>query len=250
MENRSFSRYRNLSTLVHKIDPITKLICFIILTTSVFLIESKHDWLFMITMVFVFSLFARVRFKSYFTVLIYLIPFFLLMLFFYWLSIGDIESAAFVVTILTVRMYIFIMIAIIYTSSTKEMDIAYSIEWMITPLKYIKVPTYEISMIIMLAIRFIPLMFEDINLIMTAQTSRGVNVYNGNFITKIKGVASSLLPMLVLAFKRSEDISNAMVIRGYEIGKKRSKYKKNKFGLLEIVSLLIIIMMLTTIIMF
>ncbi len=128
------------------------------------------------------------------------------------------------------------------------MEIASSIEWFITPLRIIKVPTYEISMVIMLAIRFIPLMFEDLSMIMIAQTSRGVNVYNGNVPTRIKGVFNSLLPMFVLAFKRSDDISNAMIIRGYQIGEKRSKFKKNKFKLLEIVTLLLTIALLVGIV--
>ncbi len=248
MNNNSFSRYRNIRSPIHSIDPITKFLAFILLTTSVFI---AIDWM-TLTVVFisvvVISLLARVRIKSYFTMFFFLTPFFLMMLLFYWIAYTDIVVAATTVAFLTYRLYIFLLIAIVFTSTTKEMEIASSIEWFITPLRIIKVPTYEISMVIMLAIRFIPLMFEDLSMIMIAQTSRGVNVYNGNIPTRIKGVFNSLLPMLILAFKRSDDISNAMIIRGYQIGEKRSKFKKNKFKTLELISLLLTVALLVGII--
>ncbi len=248
MNNNSFSRYRNIKSPIHSIDPITKFLAFIVLTSAVFIAVNWLTLTVVFGFVFVTSLLARVKIKSYFTMILILLPFYLMMLLFYWIAYLDIALAALTVLFLTYRLYIFILIAIIYTSTTKEMDIAAAIEWIITPLRIIKVPTYEISMVITLAIRFIPLMFEDLSMIMIAQTSRGVNVYNGNAITKIKGASNSILPMLVLAFKRSEDISNAMIIRGYQIGEKRSKFKKNKFKLLELITLIATIALLVGVI--
>lgn len=248
MDNRGYSRYRNVRSIIHSIDPLTKLIAFIALTSLVFIAD---DWITLGTMLgftFVVSTLARVRIKSYFTMLFFIIPFFLMMMLFYSIAYGSIDDAFKVVSFMSIRLYEFLLIAIIYTSTTKEMDIAASIEWFITPLRIIKVPTYEIAMIIMLAIRFIPLMFEDMRMIMVAQTSRGVNVYNGRATTKIKGVSNSLLPMFVLAFKRSEDISNSMIMRGYQVGQKRSKFKKNKFFILEFLTIVVIGLLIAAII--
>lgn len=239
MDNRSYSRYRNIKSIIHFIDPVTKLLAFILLTTSIFMINSWLTLVVVITFIFFVSIMARVRIKSYFTMLFFIIPFFAMMTLFYWIAYFDINYVLKLVSFMSIRMYGFLLVAIIYTSTTKEIDIATSIEWYITPLKFIKVPTYEISMIITLAIRFIPLMFEDLRMIMIAQTSRGVNIYNGKLLVRIKGLINSILPMLVLSFKRSEDIANAMVIRGYEIGKKRTKFKKNKFGWIELLTLII-----------
>ncbi len=240
-QTNGFSRYRNIWSPIHCVDPITKLALFIALTFIVFWAQGIEQLTVIFIFVFIVSLFARVKIKTYFRLLILLLPFYIMMDLFYWFAYADLIQASMVVAYLTYRLYIFLIISVIYTSTTKEMDIAQSIEWYITPLRLIKVPTYEISMMIMLAIRFIPLMLEDVRLIMIAQTSRGVNVYNGKLRTRIKGVINSLLPMLVLSFKRSEDISNAMLIRNYEIGKKRSKFKNNKFGFAEIISIIFII---------
>ncbi len=243
MENISFSRYKNINSVVHKIDPITKFICFVLLTTLIFLCSSLASLISVFIFMVLGCLFARVKIKVFFTSILFVIPFFVMMLIFYSISIGSLETASIVVALMTFRIYIFILLAVIYTSTTKETEIAASIEWIITPLRLIRVPTYEIAMIITLAIRFVPLMIEDVRMIMIAQTSRGVNVYNGSISVKFKGLVKSLLPMLVLAFKRSEDISNAMVIRGYKIGNKRVKYNKNKFLFLELLSIISIIIL-------
>ncbi len=248
METNSFSRYRDIKSVIHSIDPIVKLLAFLTLVFATFLAQSVYSLLTVLAFIFVVSLFARVRFVSYFRILILIIPFYIMMFLMYWFALRSATEASLSVAYMSLRFYLFILLSIIYTSTTKEMDIASSIEWLITPLRLIKVPTYEISMMIMLAIRFIPLMFEDMISIMIAQTSRGVNVYNGNLRTKIKGIFNSLLPMFVLAFKRSEDVSNAMIIRGYEIGVKRSKYKKNKYGILEFISTIIMILLVIAII--
>lgn len=93
-------------------------------------------------------------------------------------------------------------------------------------------------MIITLAIRFLPLMIFDMHKILIAQTSRGINSINGTFKERMIALKKSFLPLFVLSFKRADDVSIAMEIRGYKIGIKRTKFVKNKFGFLEIFSLL------------
>ncbi|NQX83206.1 MAG: energy-coupling factor transporter transmembrane protein EcfT [Mycoplasmataceae bacterium] len=250
MEKNNFSKYRNIKSIVHSIDPITKLLGFMLIVISMFVAQEPGTLLVVFGFSFIVSLLSKVRIKSYFTSLLVVIPFFVIMFLFY-LLLYSLNQTLIFVFMMSLRLYLFILLSIIYTSTTKEMDIALSIEWFITPLRVIKVPTYEISMMIMLSIRFIPLLFEDIRKIMIAQTSRGINVINGNLKARIKGISNSLLPMFVIAFKRSDDVAKAMVIRGYKIGNKRSKFRKNKFFILEwitlftTISLLVVIILMT-----
>ncbi len=252
MQNVSVSRYRNIRSLIHKIDPLTKFIGFIAITTLIFMSFTLPSLTLVFSFVIVVGLLARVKIKSFFTSILFVLPFFIMMTFFYWLASLNTEQTIYdvlkIIGFLSARLYLFFIVAIIYTSTTKEIEIASSIEWFITPLRIIKVPTYEISMIITLAIRFVPLMIEDLIMISIAQTSRGYNVYNGSLKTKIKGFINSLLPMLILAFKRSDDISNAMIIRGYEVGKKRSKFLKNKFFILEWLTIIVLIILFVAVI--
>ena len=244
MDNINFSRYRNINSIVHKIDPITKLLAFLFITISMFWAQTPETLLFVFIFVLVVSILSRIRFSTYFKILFIIVPFFVSMYLIYALVYWDLNKPINLVSMMSLRFYMFILIASIYTSTTREMEIAGSIEWLITPLRFIKVPTYEISMMIMLAIRFIPLLILDLKRIMIAQTSRGVNVINGSPNTKIKGIFNSLLPMFVVSFKRSDDIAKAMTIRGYEIGQKRSKFKTNKFKILELIALIICIALL------
>lgn len=247
MEKNNFSRYRNIKSIIHTIDPITKLLGFILIIISMFVAQQIELLIIVSVFIFIVSLLSRVRIKSYITTFIFILPFFIFLFLLYWIIMSPMDSLI-LVSQMSLRLYLFILLSIIYTSTTKEIDIAYSIEYLITPLRFIRVPTYEISIIIMLAIRFLPLLFEDLKKIMIAQTSRGINVINGNIWTKIKGIKISLLPMFVIAFKRSDEVAIAMTIRGYEVGKKRSRFKKNKFGLLEFLSLLLVINLLITLI--
>ncbi len=249
MEN-SFSRYRNIRSLIHSIDPLTKLVAFIMLSFASILSQSFLTIGVTLGFVLIVAILARVRFSSYFKILLFIIPFFISMylmyLLVYWLQ-NDPELYMTTLTVvgrMSIRLYLFLLLSIIYTSTTKEMEIANSIAWLIHPLSWIKVPTYEISIMIMLAIRFIPLMLEDLRKISIAQTSRGHNIYNGTTKTKVKGIGKSLLPMLIIAFQRSEDVANALTIRGYEPGMKRVKYVKNRFGILEFIAIALVILLL------
>ncbi len=240
MEN-TFSRYKNKNTIVHKIDPITKLILFLFIVISTFIAQSPETLLIVFCFIFFVSILSKTKIKSYFNILFFILPFFIIMFLLYLIPEDNMIDSLIIVSYMSLRLYIFILLSIIYTSSTKEIDIADSINWLISPLRFLKIPTYDISLMITLAIRFIPLLFLDVKKIMIAQTSRGVNVFNGNFIIKIKGLFYSFIPMFFLSMKRSDDFAKAITIRKYQVGKKRTKYKKNKFAFIEIISFLFIL---------
>ncbi len=246
MNNKQFSRYRNINSFIHIIDPVTKVIAFLAIVIMTFFAQSLGSLIFVFVFVFIISLLSRIRFKSYFKLLLIILPFFILMSLLYLLITWGWNNPkdTFILTgKMSIRFYELILLATILTTTTKEMQIANGIEFIISPLRIIKVPTYEISMMIMLAIRFIPILLGDLQKIMIAQTSRGVNVVNGNFRTKIKGIKNALLPMFVIAFKRADDMSFAMIMRGYEINKKRSKYDKTKFFIPEWITTFVTSMM-------
>ena len=248
MNNKSYSRYRNLNSIIHKIDPLTKFFAFMIIITTIFLSQTSEELIVVTLFLLIISLFARVKFFSYIKTIIFLIPFFLSMLILNIIFYQNFKSSLFFTLKMCLRLYIFIILSVVYTSTTKEMEIANSIESVMRPLRLIKVPTYEISMMIMLAIRFIPLIISDMEKILISQTSRGINSINGNIKEKSKAIKNSLLPMFILAFKRADDISLSMSIRGYEIGKKRTKFIKNKFFIYELITMLISFGLLTVII--
>lgn len=119
------------------------------------------------------------------------------------------------------------------TVSTMSTDINNGLEWLLTPLKVIKIPVSVFSMTISLTLRFIPTLYEESKKIMAAQASRGVDFQEGRLHDKITQIISLLIPMFVISFRRAEDLSNAMEARGYVIGAKRTKLDELKFRFVD-----------------
>ena len=128
-----------------------------------------------------------------------------------------------------IRIFMMIGITTMLTISTMSTDINNGLEWLMTPLKFIKVPVSALSMTIALTLRFIPTLYEEARKIMNAQASRGVDFQEGRIKDKVTQIISLLIPMFVISFKRAEDLSNAMEARGYVVGAKRTKLDELKF---------------------
>ena len=99
-------------------------------------------------------------------------------------------------------------------------------------LKRFHVPVHEISMMMSIALRFIPILVEETDKIMKAQMARGADFESGNLITKAKNMIPLLVPLFISAFRRANDLAMAMEARGYYGGEGRTKmrplvYQKN-----------------------
>lgn len=144
---------------------------------------------------------------------------------------SGLQKAAFIF----LRILIMIGITSLLTISTLSTDINNGLEWVLNPLKYVKVPVSIISMTLSLTLRFIPTLLEESKKIMTAQASRGVDFAEGKMREKVTQIISLLVPMFVISFRRAEDLSNAMESRGYIIGAKRTKLDELKFKALDFI---------------
>lgn len=121
-----------------------------------------------------------------------------------------------------------IWISTLMTLTTSPLDMVWALEWYMTPLKYVKVPIDEIALLVMLAIRFIPLLFEETDRIIKAQKARGVDIESGGMIRKVKALIPILVPLLYGVFRRADDLAIALTLRGYSPGIKRTRMKQIK----------------------
>ncbi|HHO77071.1 MAG TPA: energy-coupling factor transporter transmembrane protein EcfT [Deltaproteobacteria bacterium] len=119
-----------------------------------------------------------------------------------------------------------IWLSTLMTLTTSPLDMVWALEWFMTPLKYLKVPIDEIALLVMLAIRFIPLLFEETDRIIKAQKSRGVDIESGGMIRKVKALIPILVPLLYGVFRRADDLAIALTLRGYSPGIKRTRMKQ------------------------
>jgi energy-coupling factor transport system permease protein len=127
------------------------------------------------------------------------------------------------------RLMLMIELSLILTATTKPLDLTDALEWYLTPLKLVGFPAHIVAMTITLALRFIPTILEDVERIMKAQSSRGVDFEHGHLGAKFRAIISLIIPLFVSSFIRSDELANAMECRGYDPKVKRTKYRQLRF---------------------
>lgn len=126
--------------------------------------------------------------------------------------------------LIVVRIFLLVSGVAILTYTTLPLDLARCFSDFFKPLKRFKFPVEEISTMLSISIRFVPLLVDETQKIMFAQKSRGVDVLGKGIKNKIKFIISILVPLLVSSFKRADDLAVAMESRCYKIGAERTRY--------------------------
>ena len=111
------------------------------------------------------------------------------------------------------------------TYTTSPIMLTDAIERLLSPLKKIHVPVHELSMMMTIALRFIPTLVEETDKIMSAQKARGAEMDTGGLIKKAKALIPVLIPLFVSAFKRANELATAMECRCYHGGQGRTRLK-------------------------
>ena len=109
-----------------------------------------------------------------------------------------------------------------------------------TPLKPIHFPVHEIAMTLSIALRFIPTLLDETERIMKAQASRGVDFNHGGIFKRFGAIIALIIPLFVSALERSEELANAMIVRGYDPKAKRTRYRLLRFSWRDIIAFLFI----------
>jgi energy-coupling factor transport system permease protein len=129
-----------------------------------------------------------------------------------------VEKGLFVAT----QLLLAILISSLLTLTTAPLRLAQGLEKMISPLKRFHVPVEDFSMMAMVAIKFIPILLEETNRIIRAQSARGVDFESGNIFRRAKNLVPVLTPLFYSIFKRADDLAIAMLARGFVSGKRRT----------------------------
>ena len=142
---------------------------------------------------------------------------------------------------IVLRLLNLILLSNILTSSTNPSELTYAIEFYLKPLRLANVDVHEIALMMSIAIRFVPTLMEEADKIMKAQTSRGATFSKGKYKDKIKSMVSLIVPLFVSCFEKSDDLSEAMIVKGYGIGE-RSIYIREKHQFVDYVSICVVIL--------
>lgn len=126
---------------------------------------------------------------------------------------------------MAVRLIFLIIGSSVMTLTTTPNDLTDGLEKALSPLRRLHVPIHEISMMMSIALRFIPILIEETDKIMKAQTARCADFETGGIIQKAKNMVPLLVPLFISAFRRANDLAMAMEARGYHGGEGRTKMK-------------------------
>ncbi len=126
---------------------------------------------------------------------------------------------------MAIRLVFLILGSSLMTLTTTPNQLTDGMEKLLKPLKKLKIPVHEISMMMAIALRFIPILTEELDKIMKAQMARGAEFDQGNLIQKVKSVVPILVPLFVSAVRRANDLAMAMESRCYHGGEGRTKMK-------------------------
>ncbi len=134
------------------------------------------------------------------------------------------------------------------TLTTSPLDLTDGLERLMNPLKVIKFPAHEMSMMMSIALRFIPTLAEEADRIMKAQAARGADFDTGGIIKRAMSLVPLLVPLFIGAFRRADDLAVAMEARCYNGGEGRTKMKIAKAKLRDLIAVLVIVSAYTVII--
>jgi len=137
------------------------------------------------------------------------------------------------------RIALMVMGSFILTYTTPPMSLTDGLESLMGPLKRVRVPVHELTMIMSMALRFIPTLIEETDKIMSAQKARGANFETGNIFQRAKALLPLLIPLFMSAFRRADELAIAMESRCYHGGEGRTRMRQLTFGLRDLLAALV-----------
>ena len=247
LKDITLGQYFPGNSIIHRMDPRTKLVMLVVYIVALFVASGPVSYCLMLIFLLTSIGISKIPGKSFvrgMKPLVFILVFTgLLNLFFtqgekelvsvwnitiYWE--GVIRSIYMVARILMLIAGTFLL-----TYTTSPIALTDGLESLLNPLKKIKVPVHELSMMMCIALRFIPTLIEETDKIMSAQKARGADFETGKLMERVKALVPILVPLFISAFRRADELATAMECRCYHGGDGRTKmkllrYKRRDFG--------------------
>lgn len=240
LKDITLGQYYPADSVLHRMDPRTKLFGTLVFIVCLFLCDSVPGYALCTVFLILCIRLSKVPFSFMVRGLKAVIVLLLIsMSFNLFLTDGEVlwRLGFLKVTREGIRMAVFMAMRLVYlvlgssvmTLTTTPNALTDGMEKGLGFLKRFKVPVHEISMMMSIALRFIPILIEEADKIMKAQMARGADFESGNLIQKARAMVPLLVPLFVSAFRRATDLAMAMEARCYHGGAGRTKMKPLKY---------------------
>ncbi|HHT38047.1 MAG TPA: energy-coupling factor transporter transmembrane protein EcfT [Mollicutes bacterium] len=224
MFNMTIGKYVSQNSKLHQMNAVGKMICLVIFITLLF----TND---LIMLTLLTSLTIYMMFLSNIPIRLYLksISNFKILIIFLIVITIILGGSWYNVVISILKILLSVLYAMVITYTTAKNEIAYAFEKLLSPLSIFKVPVRKISLTLTLALRFVPIIFEQANKIIKSQASRGIDFRHNTLKGKVMAISSMIVPLFLLTSKVSDDIADTMEVRMYNYNEKRTSYRTLKW---------------------
>ncbi|MEH6992252.1 energy-coupling factor transporter transmembrane protein EcfT [Neobacillus drentensis] len=237
MDKMIIGRYVPADSLIHRLDPRSKLIIIFLFVCIIFLANNLFTYVLIGIYTFLMLGLSRIPLRFLYAGLkpvLWLVLFTLLLQVFFTkegsllYELGPIkiyEEGVRQGIFISMRFFFLILMTSLLTLTTTPIEITDGLETLLHPLKKVRFPVHEMALMMSISLRFIPTLMQETDKIMKAQIARGVEFSSGPIKERIKAVIPLLIPLFVSSFKRAEELAIAMEARGYRGGEGRTKYR-------------------------
>ena len=240
LKDITLGQYFPGNSILHRLDPRTKILLTAMYIVALFLAKQLVGYGIMMVVLASAIAVSKVKLKTIFRglkpiMMIIVITAFLNL---FWtpgqtiwkwgflnLTVEGIWSAIFMV----LRISMLILCTFLLTYTTSPILLTDGLENLMGPLKKIHVPVHELSMMMSIALRFIPTLIEETDKIMSAQKARGADFDTGGLMDKAKALIPLLVPLFISAFRRADELAMAMECRCYHGGVGRTRLRQLKY---------------------
>ncbi len=241
LKDITLGQYFPGDTVVHRLDPRTKLIATVLYIVALFCAKSFIEYAVVALMLFLAVKLSRVKFKALVRGLkpvLFIIVFTAVLNLFFtpgetifeWGVLSVTREGIFTALSMMARITLLIMGTFLLTYTTSPIALTDGMESLLAPLKKLRVPVHEFAMMMSIALRFIPTLIEETDKIMSAQKARGADFESGNLFARAKALIPLLVPLFVSAFRRADELAMAMECRCYHGGEGRTKLRVLRYG--------------------
>jgi len=260
LKDITLGQYFPGNTLIHRLDPRTKLMCVVLYIVALFCAKWFVSYALVAAVLIACIRISQVRLKSMTKGLktVYIIVAFTALMNFFFTP-GTAVSTLPVLNHITwegirigcfmiARIIMLIMGTFLLTYTTSPISLTDALDSLFSPLKKLHVPVHELTLMMSLALRFIPTLIEETDKIMSAQKARGADFESGNILRRAKALVPILVPLFVSAFRRADELATAMESRCYHGGEGRTALHVLRYQTMDFVALALFILLVAAVI--
>lgn len=252
MREIALGQYYPVDSVMHRLDPRTKIVLMIAYITMIFFVKTFIGFGIVLVFLAASILLSRVPvgkvLKSLKTIMFLVLFTVIMSLLFYagkeedliwrWGIIKVYRAGLINAGLMALRLIFLVVGPTLLTFTTTPVALTDGLESLLKPLTYIKFPVHELAMIMSIALRLISTLVEETDKIQSAQKARCADFDSGNVFKRAKAMIPVLIPLFVSSFRRADELADAMDSRCYRGAKGRTRMKKLKFHIRDLIAVL------------